>query len=130
MSKMPPFAKGGQLEESLDLVSLQDATLPGYPRIKLNNTQDTTDYVKQDVCCDCLEKNGETSMAVVDALCCKHHYITSPEPAWPEDRRRGRPRASPSVETRLHLRQAHAKVSAFACLLERLPDGQTNNDAT
>jgi hypothetical protein len=32
-------------------VSLQDATLPGYPRIKLNNTQDTTDFVKQDICC-------------------------------------------------------------------------------
>jgi hypothetical protein len=53
---MPPFAKGAQLEESLDLVSLQDATLPGYPRIKLTNTQDTTDFVKQEICCHRLGK--------------------------------------------------------------------------
>lgn len=56
MPKKPPFAKDAQLEESLDLVLLQDATLPGYPRMKLNDAQDTTDFVRQDICCERLEK--------------------------------------------------------------------------
>lgn len=51
-----PFSKDAQLEDSLDGVLLQDATLPGHPRVKLSDHRDTTDFVRRDIHCDRLEK--------------------------------------------------------------------------
>jgi hypothetical protein len=51
-----PFSKDAQLEDSLDRVPLQNATLPGHPRVKLNDNRDTTDFVRRDIHCDRLEK--------------------------------------------------------------------------
>jgi hypothetical protein len=56
MPRTPPFSRDTQLEDSLDHVPMQDATLPGYPRVKLDDNRDTTDFVRQDTCCDRVEK--------------------------------------------------------------------------
>ncbi|KAG9765049.1 hypothetical protein KCU99_g9887, partial [Aureobasidium melanogenum] len=56
MPRTPPFSRDAQLEDSLDHVPMQDATLPGYPRVKLDDNRDTADFVRRDTCCDRLEK--------------------------------------------------------------------------
>lgn len=58
MSGRAPFIKDAQLESSLDGLSLRDAKLPGYPRIRLDDAQTTTDFIRQDICCDRLEKTA------------------------------------------------------------------------